>query len=285
MSRALVLGGGGIAGIAWLNGLFYGFSQEDFDPLDGADLIVGTSAGACAAAQLTSGVAKETLFSRQTDLALQPVEPLPDPQLLRRAAEKRPELLRAGDSAAITKARAQFALSTETIPEEARRAVIAARLPAHEWPDHPLKLVAVEAASGDIAVFDRSAGVSLIDAVAASSAVPAIWPAVTIGERKYVDGGARSTENADLARGYGKILLIVPVGADFAGTPHRNLKADVGALEAAGSSVFVIEPDAGSRLAITPNLLDPATRRPAALAGLAQGKQLAALASRFWNGD
>ncbi len=284
MSRALVLGGGGIAGIAWLNGLFYGFAQENFDPLD-ADLIVGTSAGACAAAQLTSGLPKEELFSRQTVVALQPVEPLPDPELQRRAADKRPELLEAGDKAAITKARAQFALSTTTIAEETRRAIIAARLPVHEWPSHPLKLVAVEAANGDIAVFDRSSGVSLIDAVAASSAVPAIWPAVTIGERKYVDGGARSTENADLARGYDKILLIVPVGADFAGTPPRNLKTDVGALEAAGSRVFVIEPDAGSRAAITTNLLDPATRRPAALAGLTQGQRLAASASRFWNGD
>ena len=100
--------------------------------------------------------------------------------------------------------------------EPVRRAVIAARLPSHEWPAHPLVVTAIDAHSGAFTRFDASSGVPLVDAVAASCAVPGVWPPVSIGGRRYIDGGVRSVTNADLASGCGRVLVLAPMPADVA---------------------------------------------------------------------
>lgn len=79
-----------------------------------------------------------------------------------------------------------LALTADTVPESARLAVIEERLPVHTWPDRPLSLVAVDAHTGDPRIFDRDCGVGLVEAVAASCAVPGIWPPVTIGGIRYI---------------------------------------------------------------------------------------------------
>lgn len=279
--RALILGGGGVAGIAWLTGLMAGFRDRGVNVLD-ADMIIATSAGSTAGAQLTSGIDIEDLFARQVDPALQVNEPQPDAALQAAALEMRPILLAAGDRDAVIRARCAFALEARTVPEADRRAVIAARLPVHEWPEQPLGLTAVDAETGELRVFDRDSGVELVDAVAASSAVPAVWPATTIQGRRYIDGGVCSPENAVLAAGYARVLLTSPVGEDFPGTPPRDLRADITALEASGSRVLLLQPDAASRAAMTANLLDPQTREPSARAGRAQGRAEAASVAAFW---
>lgn len=68
--QALVLGGGGVAGIAWMTGLLAGLADAGQD-VTGADLLVGTSAGAAVAAQVGSGLSLDALFARQTEPALQ----------------------------------------------------------------------------------------------------------------------------------------------------------------------------------------------------------------------
>ena len=73
MTRALVLGGGGVAGIAWEIGLLNGLAEGGVD-VTRPDLVVGTSAGATVAAQITSGVGLAELFRRQTDPAFQTPE-------------------------------------------------------------------------------------------------------------------------------------------------------------------------------------------------------------------
>jgi NTE family protein len=60
--RALVLGGGGVAGIAWMTGLLFGLSEQGVD-LGAAEMIVGTSAGSAVAAQLGSALSPQELFS------------------------------------------------------------------------------------------------------------------------------------------------------------------------------------------------------------------------------
>ena len=279
--RALVLGGGGVAGIAWLTGLIKGLDDEGVDLLD-ADLILGTSAGASAAAQITSGIGFDALYLRQVDPAHQVDEPLPDPDLQARAIAMRPTFLAAGNPDAITRARCAYALSVDTVAEADRKAVIAARLPSHDWPAHAVKLVAVDCADGTMRLFDRASGVGLVDAVTASSAVPGVWPAATIEGRRYTDGGVRSPENIDLAAGHATVLVISPVGAAYPTTPPRDLDADVDSLRATGAQVMLVVPDAASRTAISNNLLDPATRRPAAEAGRMQGRAAANAIQAFW---
>ena len=269
--QALVLGGGGVAGIAWTTGLLAGLADAGQD-VTGADLIVGTSAGAAVAAQLGSGLPLDALFARQAEPALQARELVAELDLQKLAAEFG-ELMSGVTSAQDGQRRiGAYALAADTVPEAERRAVIESRLPSPNWPSRRMLLVAVDAETGGMRAFDRESGVSLIDAVAASCAVPGIWPPVTIGGRRYVDGGVRSGENADLAAGCGRIVVISPLGYDSALPSPMPLRRVVGELRSDGSAVTVIAPDDASAAAMGLNPLDPATRTPAAHAGRAQGR-------------
>ncbi|SFW50723.1 patatin-like phospholipase family protein [Amycolatopsis australiensis] len=271
--QALVLGGGGVAGIAWTTGLLTGLADHGQD-LTGADLLVGTSAGAAVAAQVTSGRSLEELFARQADPALQAPEIPADVDLEKFAAEFGGALAGAASPAEVRRAVGKLALAAETVSEADRRAVIEARLPVHEWPEQRLVIVAVDAETGEPRRFDRESGVSLVDAVAASCAVPGIWPAVTIGGRRYVDGGVRSADNADYAAGATRITVVSPLG-DSAPLPAEKPLSEVLAdLRAAGAEVALVTPDEASLAAIGQNPLDPSTRTPAAEAGRAQGAAL-----------
>jgi NTE family protein len=158
-----------------------------------------------------------------------------------------------------------MALDADTVDEEVRRAVIAARLDDDdEWPEHPLLIPVVEATTGRRRVLDRSSGVDLVDAVAASSAVPGVWPPVTLGEERYIDGGVWSLTNSDLAGGHDRVLVLAPIVDGSIATE----------LVALGTAVRneVVSPDAGSLEAFGPDVLDPGVREPSARAGLAQGR-------------
>jgi NTE family protein len=268
--RALVLGGGGIAGIAWMTGLLLGLAEAGQD-ISQADLVIGTSAGSTVAAQLASGLPLSGLYARQTDPALQSREITVELDMdnfgqengeLGAAATPREMLLAAG----------AFALKTKTVPEADRRAAVASRLPSYDWPTWPLKITAIDCESGELRVFDGSDGVGLVDAVAASCAVPGVWPPVTIGGRRYMDGGTRSMDNADLAAGARRIVVVSPFGANTDLPSPLPLSDAIARLEAGGSQVTVIAPDEASAAAFGANPLDPATRGPAAEAGLAQGR-------------
>ncbi|GAA3798184.1 MULTISPECIES: patatin-like phospholipase family protein [Amycolatopsis] len=277
MTRALVLGGGGVAGIAWQTGLLHGLSESGVDVL-GADRFVGTSAGSTVAAQITSGTALAELFRRQVDPALQSPEIPADVD-----AETIAEMFGAAVSGATDAKDARrrigdLALAARTVPEADRLKVIEARLPVHDWPAAALHIVAVDAATGDDRVFTAESGVSLVDAVAASCAVPGTWPPVTIGGRRYIDGGVRSMENADLAAGCDRVLVLrvteVPGNTD--------LDEQVAALRRDGAAVLVLAPDAPAAEAIGPNLLDPSVRDAAARAGYDQAVRVAAEVTAVW---
>jgi NTE family protein len=132
-------------------------------------------------------------------------------------------------------------------------------------------------------VFDRYSGVDLVDAVAASCSGPGA-PAYRIGGSRYIDGGYRRNENADLAAGYGRVLVLSPFGGRSRHPPEwgMQLAAQVDELRAAGSSVETIFPDESSRSAFGASMMDPSTRPPAARAGYDQGRTLAGRLTRFW---
>ncbi len=279
-TRALVLGGGSVAGVAWELGIITGLHEKNVD-VRGADIIIGTSAGAMVGAQIISGTDLESLFASQ----LAPVE-----QLKERKGEFDPARLKEIFTRAVAEAGPDiksirtrigaYALAAPTVPEAERRASIAARLPSHTWPKPRLLIVAVDTATGEEYIMDRESGVSLVDAVAASCAVPGIRPPVTIAGRRYMDGGMRSTTNADLANGYDHVLILNPLGAN---EDWMSIIEEAEALEREGSRVLVIEPDAASVTAIGLNPMDLATRQPSALAGRAQGRELADSVAALWS--
>jgi NTE family protein len=166
------------------------------------------------------------------------------------------------------------ALDAATVPEAERRAVIESRLPSREWPSGVLKIVAVDAGTGEPRVFDNASGVSLVDAVTASCAMPGVRPPATIAERRYVDGGVRSNDNADYAIGASRVLVIAPTGTTEPWPSEKPLLRTVQELRAGGAEAAIIEPDEASPAAGGANPLDPSTRKPAAEAGRAQGRGL-----------
>jgi NTE family protein len=275
--HALVLGGGGLAGIAWEIGLLAGLEEAGLR-LRGADLVVGTSAGSAVAAQLASGLPLTELLARQVDPAKQAPE-IPadiDPEKMAALFGQDQELPL--DRAALRTQICRIALLTETVAEADRRRVIEARVPVDAWPDgQRLLIVAVDANTGEDRVFDRDSGVSLVDAVAASCAVPGVWPPVTIGGTRYVDGGVRSAENADLAAGHEVVLVLQAM--ELPGVP--DLDEQVESLRSQGSTVLVVKPDEDVLAAMGTNPLDPAIRTATAEAGRRQGIASAASVSAF----
>jgi NTE family protein len=280
--RALVLGGGGVAGIAWTTGLLFGLSEHGVD-LRTAEMIVATSAGSAVAAQLGSGRSLNDLFDRQVEPAQQTRELAPSSHLFKLLERALLMANKHGDRSQRTQHIGRWALEAPTVTEAERRAVIAERLPNHAWPGSMLLIVAVDTETGETKIFDRLSGTSLVDAVAASCAVPGIWPPVTIDGRRYMDGGARSSDNADLALGYARAVIVSPMGTARPEITGESLEQQVEILRSAGGRTYLVEPDQASKRAIGLNPLAPETRTPAARAGRSQGRAIAEDVALFWS--
>jgi NTE family protein len=271
--RALVLGGGGLAGIAWQTGVLFGLAEEGAD-VTGADLVVGTSAGAAVGAQLGSGLPLAELYERQADPARQNAELTPGGSSVEELSAKMVTLAeQISDVTELRRRIGELALSADTPTESARREVIGARLPKQDWPAWLLYLVAVEVRTGESIVFDRDSGVDLVDAVAASCAVPGVWPPVTIEGARYMDGGMRTFTNVDLAESYQRVLVVAPM-------VESNFPDQLARLSGRSES---LRPDGQSLAAFGTDVLDPAVRAPAAKAGRDQGKRAAERVSALWD--
>ena len=292
--RALVLHGGGSAGNAWEIGVIAGLFDAGLDVTE-ADLIIGTSAGSTVAAQITSATPAE-LLAAIVSAAPQPrsgpagpgggrvpIGPAADHM------ERASRIIGAAEDAADMRRRmGAAALEMDAASDgsgQARwRAAVAARLPSQHWPERTMLITAVDARTGEPVVFDRHSGVDLVDAVAASTANGFGVPPYRIGDNRYIDGGYRRNENADLAAGYERVLVLSPFGGRSRHPQEwgMQLAAQVDELRARGSSVETIFPDKNSRDAFGGNMMDLSTRPPAARAGYHQGRARAGQLADFW---
>lgn len=279
-TRALVLGGGGVTGIAWELGVASALAEAGVD-LGSADLVVGTSAGATVGAQLTSGTPLRALGASQLTPAGDTKERAVDLDF--DALAEIFEALFDNDADAVEQRAKVGAMAREaqTIPASERHEIIAARLSNAHWPETRLVITAVDAVSGEFHAFDADSGVALVDAVAASSAVPGVWPPAPVGDRLFIDGGVRSATNADLAAGHDTVLILSPMAAAM--TPRLD-RSEVVELEAAGSVVVVLRADDHALADMGANPLDPAMRAPALAAGQRQGQAAAADLAEIWTG-
>lgn len=265
--RGLVLGGGGITGIAWETGLLAGLAEAGVD-LTVADRVVGTSAGSIVGAQVTSGVGLEELYRRQL---LPPTDTDPPArigvgvvaQFALGLLASRGDVERFGR--VLGRRAVRLAAAGRTPSVEERYAQVRRRLTSTTWPDRDLVVTAVEVATGELVRFGPGGDVGLEDAVNASCAVPCVYPPIPILGRTYVDGGVRSGTNADLAEGCDPVVVLAP--ADRGVGPLRSASRQLADL---GVAHLVITPDADARAAIGRNVLDPAARPPSARAGHAQ---------------
>jgi NTE family protein len=278
---ALVLAGGGVAGIAWETGVLLGI--QDAEPaavgrlIGGPTALVGTSAGAAVAAQLAGGTSLRELYDAQ--LADGTAELFVEIDLASFGAMMAGALAQATSPEDARRRMGAIALAAETPSVAARRAVIEARLPIRTWGERSLRLTAVDAETGDLRIFDRDSGIDLVDAVMASCAVPGVWPTVEFDGHRYMDGGMRSVSNADIAAGADPVLIITPSTEETPmgpAVPQTELDA------LAPARVLVVYADAASIGAFGTNPLDPASRKPAAIAGREVGRRVAAEIAAFW---
>jgi len=258
----LVLGGGGIAGIAWHTGVLRGLAECGAD-LTSADRLVGTSAGATVAVQVGAGCSVDELFDRQVDPASLTTELTPGLSVTELWERMVPIYTESVDEDERRRRLGRLALEAETVDEAVRRRVIAARLDGLDWAGDRVAVVACEATTGQRRVFDGTSGVDVVDAVAASCAVPGVWPPVTIDGARYVDGGIWSLTNSDLATGCDRVVVLAPLS-------DQAMHAELAGLGTGVRSV-VVTPDEASMAAFGTDVLDPAVRGPSARAGLAQG--------------
>ncbi|MCS4276080.1 NTE family protein [Mycetocola sp. BIGb0189] len=323
IDRALVLGGGGSTGNAWLIGVIAGLASTGLD-VASANLTIGTSAGATAAAQLT-GDSPAALF--EAALAAPPMRPSPGSGTSQSDASRtansqshdshpvtsqpdasRPVASQSHGSRPVTShlealtrtiaASADLAdfrrrIAAKALEREAGsdgswssgwRDTVTARLPRAHWPrDREILLTALDAHTGVPREFSRGDRVDLIDAVAASCASGLPY---RIGDHAYLDGGFRANaENADLAAGAERVLVLSPFGGrslhpEGWGT---HLAAQVHALRAGGSRVEVIVPDAETEHLFGPHAMNPSLRPDAARAGFATGLAQAPRVRALWS--
>lgn len=258
----LVLGGGGIAGIAWHTGVLHGLAQGGAD-LTSAARLIGTSAGATVAAQVGAGCALDELYDRQVDATSLVTELAPTLPVSELWELMLPIYTESVDEDERRRRLGRLALDARTVDEVVRRSVIAARLEGVDWQGGRVSVVACEATTGQRRVFDHTSGVGVVDAVAASCAVPGVWPPVTIDGSRYVDGGIWSLTNSDLATGCDLVVVLAPLS-------DQAMHVELAGLGTGVESV-VITPDEASIAAFGADVLDPAVREPSARAGRAQG--------------
>jgi len=276
--KALVLGGGGITGAAWEVGLVAGLAARGLD-LTAADAVIGTSAGALAGAQLTSGVPLAELYAVQRAPSKVEVAAAMGRVLMLRYGLA---VFTPGTPARARKRLGRLARASPPLAEAERRAVIGAWLPGHEWPAQRLVITAVDADTGECATFDSASGLGLIEAVSASCAVPGVWPPVLINGRRWMDGGMRSAANADLAAGFGRVVVLAPLWRGMRVMPSAVRQCQQ--LAAGGSAVALVTPNAEALAALGPNLLDSARRADAARAGYAQAEAALPDLAAVWSG-
>jgi len=273
-SRALVLGAGGYAAMAWEVGFLAGMADVGSDPRN-ADVFVGTSAGAIVAAQITSGVSLDELFHRQLAPPRELESSGPEVDFKRWRDDIGRAKSGGGTPTEILCRIGSLALAVPPgTPSD--RPSVAALLPSHSWPEQRVITVAVDVRTGERCVFDKTSGIDFVDAVTASGVVAGISPPVTFKGHAYMDGAFYSTANADLALGCDRVLIL-SLPARVPALSVTPLDAALEKLRASHARVEVVHPDGAAEAAFASvggNILDPSVSEPAARAGRDQGRRV-----------
>lgn len=277
--KAVVLGGGGITGIAWETGLLEGLSHKGV-ALQTADWIQGTSAGAFVGTALSSGYSMKAYLQK-----LMEIDPTND------YAEVTKEVYQLWENAFVigqTSKRLvgqQFGKIIRSHPSnvsnEKREAAIIDRLVTSEWPNN-LGITAIDAETGELHIFDKSSNVPLIKAVSASGAVPGVWPHLNFLGKDWIDGGMVSPTNAEYAKDYDQIVILAPLTQKYGLIPDifevkKQLEEH--------SSVSLIVPDKSSVRSIGSNIYDSSRIEMIGEAGFQQGVKIAEQVSKLWNNE
>jgi NTE family protein len=283
IERTVVFDAGGVAGMAWTTGLVYGLKHEECD-ISKAEVLIGSSLSALLAAQIHSGIALDKLFSMQalasTPHSWQSVTSIESYRILELWSQ-----LIASDTNSSQENILDILLKKHTtFTPLAWKKIISEHIFMLDWSERALQVVATDCESGQLVIFDKLSGVSLLDAIAASSATPGLVDPIKIDGRYYTDGGLHSAKSIAFAAGAQKIIIISPMGT--AGWPINNKHyfMQVEKLKESGSDVMFITPDYPSRIEFEDNPFLIQTRAHTAEAGFIQGRKLPEDIKSFWLG-
>jgi NTE family protein len=284
VTRAVVLGGGGATGVAWLVGMIRGLADEGID-LTIADLVVGTSAGSIVGALLADGVSidemEERIRTNDPTLTIEAMGALDVTEVLTLFAawESMPDT-----SADSMKSIGSMALAAKTISAPRFRELLSPQV-ATTWPKGEFVCTAVDADTGEFVALRHDSNISLVDAVASSICVPGIFPPVEVNGRRLVDGGLRSGTNADLARGHDRVLVLAPIGSRTDGMDPGAAQAadqEISALTTQGSLCTLIYPDDTANDIIGINRMDESIAVAVMTDGQRQGRLAASQLAGRW---
>jgi NTE family protein len=278
----LVLGAGGITGIAWLAGAVRALEEHTGWEASSADILAGTSAGAVVATVLAAGhdPCDLLVYGEQPDTLKAAIARAlrgrdPEPRTL-----PLPVSLRLGISGLLNPGARRLSgfLPTGVVSGDEIRG-LTHEAASRGWPKgRELWLNASDAASGRHVTFGRrgTPAVPLADAVVASCAVPSYYRPVSIGGRRYVDGGVRSLTNADLLADEGCDIVIVMspfsstqrgplLDTALFGVPRRatamQTARELARLREAGSQAVCIQPSSADIKAMGLNPMERAHSR------------------------
>jgi NTE family protein len=284
MSRALVLGGGGSTGVAWLVGMLTGLEAAGTAATQ-CDLVIGTSAGSIVGARVALDEPLETtqqsLLHRDGALENESVANLDFEGMLKifEAWTSMPDT-----SPASCRVIGQMALEVKTMDSARFRELVNADVP-QQWPTRQFIATAVDANTGEFVTFGNNDSASLRDAIASSICVPGIFPPAEVNGKRLVDGGLRSGTSADLAIGHDFVLVLAPIGSlsDGMDPGARALaEAEVAMLRENGATVTLVFPDETSNATIGINRMDPTIAESVFEQGKRQGGELGAFMKARW---
>jgi NTE family protein len=214
MRIGLVLGAGGVIGLAYHAAALAAIEQDlGWDPRS-ADVVVGTSAGSVVGALLRRGVPASDLAAVSVG-----AEARSAPPEIVEALQERPSFppVRLGSFLAAPRlpslglvaawARRPWRLDpvaalASVLPDGsldlAEHATMIQRVFGGDWPDQDLWLCTVCQDDLRRVVVGLEHAAPLATAVCASCAVPSYFRPVDMGGRTYIDGGVRSPTNADV---------------------------------------------------------------------------------------
>jgi NTE family protein len=246
-----------LTGYAWEVGILKGLRDAGID-LTVADLIIGTSAGSILGTQIRSGKAVDDLYASMLAPPSGGSPPARSPADVQYLQDTyRLWLTGAENTATMRVEVGKRALETpHPIAEEAQKNRWRRMLGISEWPNQPLKISAVDITDGAVRFFDRSQDVGIETAAAASTAIPGLHAPITVGDRRYMDGGVATT-GIDAALGYGTVVAITTGGGQL-------VRQQVELVRSGGSRIVNVSPDAESLSALGTDRMVASQAKPSA---------------------
>lgn len=267
--KALVLGGGGITGIAWETGVLAGLIDSGIK-MDQVDKILGSSAGSFVGAILANNQNMQAYYQ---DLATHHSESdnaQLDPAIYGLWTKA---FIKGRDNEQLIGQYLGDIINSHpsNVSPETRSDSIQQRLGNAKWTDQ-LEITAINARTGKLSTFNENSGVSLKEAVTASGAVPGLWPHINLLGESWIDGGMVSSTNAMLVSDYQDIIILAPLSQKLGQVPSVYEEAEKLKEQ---SNVTLIVPDENSKGSIGKNIYSSKNIKEIGDAGYEQGKTLA----------